>query len=461
VHIAHLASHLGTKLDRRYRLDRFVGEGVSAWVFAARDLRLDREVALKLFKPPRVPEQHDAQRTRFLAEGRTLAKLVHPHVVLVHDAGESEDGLRYLVMELSDSGSLEAELSRRGPLPAVEALQLLLPLAGALACAHDRGILHRDVKPANIALVRERGETQAKLLDFGIAKHRDAAGTTDGAIGTPQYMAPEQARAEALTPATDVWALGVVFFRCLSGKVPFEGRSSSETLLKLALERAPLFASACPELDPRLAIALDRALEPNPQRRYPDMRSFARGLAAACAQAHISLPRRLEPVGLPQLDLWMSDADVENTRPLPAVAAGSTAAPPARVAGARKLGWWVAAGLAAIVLGLLQMAVRRSEAARLPDAGRHAPARARAERVHYVSHPAASSPGRGVQTALRAERPQISTPTASQTASQKRTHPAGFATPPAARAVRTASSDSAAPASPLERKPAMIRTWEW
>jgi serine/threonine protein kinase len=334
VHNALPASFLGGQLDRRYRLDRLVGQGASAWVFAAHDLRLERDVAVKVFKP-RAIEEAATQRKRFVGEGRTLAKLVHPHVVAVHDAGETPEGLLYLVMELSTAGSLEAELERRGgALEVSETLRLLLPLLGALACAHDRGIVHRDIKPANILLQREQGETRAKLLDFGIAKPRDAAESLDTALGTPSYMAPEQARGEPLTPGADVWALGVVFFRCLTGRLPFESETATSVLLKVARERAPRFSVACPSLPPLLAVALDRALEPRLARRYGDMRSFARALASACVNAGLEVSKQPEPLGLPDFERWLGALDVEETRRLSqaqqalvAEAAASDAAP--------------------------------------------------------------------------------------------------------------------------------------
>jgi hypothetical protein len=330
VHTALAVSYLGLQLDGRYRLDRLLGEGASAWVFGAQDLRLHREVAVKVLKPWTGAER-PGQQKRFIAEGRILAQLVHPHVVAIHDAGESPDGFGYLVMELSRAGTLEGELWRRGTLRADEAVRLLLPLTGALACAHDRGVLHRDVKPANIALRNEGEEMSAMLFDFGIAKHPDGAFSTDSAVGTPSYMAPEQARGDRLLPAADVWALGVVFFRCLSGEMPFSAATSLDTMLKLVHERAPRFADACPGLAPHLAVALDRALEPSLSRRYASMRDFARAIVIACAQDGMALPLRPDPIGLPELERWREGADVESTHAVavrtPAVFRGVTSWP--------------------------------------------------------------------------------------------------------------------------------------
>jgi serine/threonine-protein kinase len=461
VHTAFPASFLGTQLDGRYRLDRLMGEGASAWVFAAHDLRLEREVAVKLLKPRPVAE--DAQRRRrFVIEGRTLAKLVHPHVVLVHDAGETPQGLAYLVMELSEAGSLEAELFRRGALPANETLQLLLPLVGALACAHDRGIVHRDLKPANIVLVREAMVTRAKLLDFGIAKPSDAG--TDSASGTPSYMAPEQARGERATPAVDVWALGVVFFQCLSGRLPFDAANSLEGLMKLVHERAPLFADVCPGLGPQLARALDRALERDAERRYPNMRSFAYALAAACVQDGIALPLRPEPLGLPEFESWLAKVDVEGTRPLAANERAAIAVAPVRSFVPRTprsraaLFVWAIAGLA-LGLGLI---LRRSERVVRAE-------RAQAPRTVVVE--AASVPAAPLSDALQVHVNAVPS-IAAQAESTHVREVQPIRTPVSRpRSARRRSSESNAPAQPSApeqapqvhepKKSGVIKNWDW
>jgi serine/threonine-protein kinase len=389
VHLALSAFHLGTDLVGRYQLERLIGEGASSWVFAAHDLRLEREVAVKLLKRRAEPE-HTAQRLRFVHEGRMLAKLAHPHVVAVHDAGETPEGDGYLVMELSPAGSLEAELARRVSLGLEETLQLLFPLLGALACAHDRGIVHRDLKPANIALVHEGGKTRAKLLDFGIAKHADLALSSGGVVGTPAYMAPEQARAEGIGPGTDVWAAGVVLFRCLSGKLPFEASSSAALLLKLVQERAAPIGSVCPGLPPRVAVAIDRALEPDPRHRYPDMRTFARVLGLACRQDGLPIETQPEPIGLPDFASWLQQADVEATHPQreatqvsPVRAVASVAVSPSSWRSGRKPVVLWAAVLASVLAG----AVWATISPFVPAAGQLSPAAAPGPLGSYPRQP--------------------------------------------------------------------------
>src|SRR5262249_48269645 len=133
------------------------------------DLRLERDAAVKLLKPT-IGEETEPAFKRLVDEGKMLARFVHPHIVTVYDAGCTQDGFVYLVMELSETGTLEDELRLCSTLSPAQAIALILPLMGALACAHDQGIIHRDIKPANIALTRERGLCRAKLLDFGLAK---------------------------------------------------------------------------------------------------------------------------------------------------------------------------------------------------------------------------------------------------------------------------------------------------
>jgi serine/threonine protein kinase len=324
--------YLGSQLDCRYRLERLLGEGASGWVFAAHDARLDRPVAVKIWKTSAMTP--GASTRRFVEEGRLLARLMHPHVVGVYDAGESPDGLAYLVMELSDGGTLEQELASRGRLPAAEALALLLPVVGALATAHDLGVIHRDIKPANIVLARHHGESRAKVLDFGIARECSAH-SSSGVLGTPSYMSPEQARGDALTPATDVWSIGVVLFQVLSGGLPFQASTTTGLLLKLTQERAPRFAEVCPGLSPRLAQRLDQALEPRAGYRYGSMRAFARALAQASVLDGVLVPRTPDPLGLPEFEHWLNSAREEDTRPLSpqelsAVAAGTAATEKAR-----------------------------------------------------------------------------------------------------------------------------------
>lgn len=222
-------------------------------------------------------------------------------------------------MELCEAGTLEAELVLRKRLDLTETLRLVLPLMGALAFAHDRDVIHRDIKPSNIVLVEERGERRCKLLDFGISLGTGVQGSSDLALGTPAYMAPEQVRGEPSRPGTDVWALGVLLFRCVTGELPFQADSSASLLFKIANERAPRLLSVGSQSSaPNLMRAIDRALEPDLERRYRDMRSFAYAIALASVLDGITLAQRPEPVGLPEFDAWVLSAKAAPaTEPLP------------------------------------------------------------------------------------------------------------------------------------------------
>src|SRR5438874_6709175 len=216
----------GQLLHERYRVAELLGEGTEALVYRADDLRLDRPVAIKLLRPELRADPSFV--ARFEREARGAARLAHPHIVRIYDYGEIADGeaegTYFLVMEYVEGGDLRDRLQPGVPLAVPVALRLAREVAEALADAHAHAIVHRDVKPANV-LLTEHG--QAKVTDFGIAKMLDVPSLTASAalLGTPHYLAPEQASAGAITPASDVYALGVVLFEMLAGRRPFEGES--------------------------------------------------------------------------------------------------------------------------------------------------------------------------------------------------------------------------------------------
>ena len=217
---------MSRRLADRYVLGDEIGVGGMARVHVALDERLGRRVAVKLQDARLVATADPAGRERFLREGRTTAGFSHRHAVMVFDAGEDLGDL-YIVMEFVDGPSLAQHLARNGPLPIDEAVRISRQVLSALAAAHEAGMVHRDVKPANI-LIGADGD--AKLADFGIAKRFDDLGasvtSTGTMIGTPRYMAPEQALGHAATPASDVYSMGVVMFEMLTGRLPFETDST-------------------------------------------------------------------------------------------------------------------------------------------------------------------------------------------------------------------------------------------
>jgi aminoglycoside phosphotransferase (APT) family kinase protein len=218
-------------LDGRYRLGDRIGGGAVAEVFRAVDERLQRPVAVKVFRGDAAE-----QLQRHEAEMLTLAALDHPSLVTVFDAGTDEDSDRpYLVMQLVEGDTLADEL-RRGPLEAERTARYGAALADALAYVHERGLVHRDVKPANV-LIAEDGRVH--LADFGIARLVDAAHQTrtGDVLGTPAYFAPEQVAGEPVGPPADIYALAIVLIECLTGKRPFEGTAMEVAMARLA--RAP------------------------------------------------------------------------------------------------------------------------------------------------------------------------------------------------------------------------------
>jgi len=225
----------GDRVGGRYRLERLLGGGGMALVYAASDDRLDRTVALKVLADNLA--EHVEIRERFLREARIAARLAHPHIVEVYDSGQGERP--YIVMEYVDGATLADELRRRGPLAPHEAGALVAQAADGLAHAHAAGVVHRDVKPENL-LVDADGAL--KIADFGIAHAVEGTRlTSTGAVlGTASYLAPEQATGDTVTPATDVYALGAVLYELLTGRPPHTGTTLTELLARKLEQPVPL-----------------------------------------------------------------------------------------------------------------------------------------------------------------------------------------------------------------------------
>jgi hypothetical protein len=282
---------IGRVLEGKYRLEQLLGRGGMGAVYQARDMRLDRMVAVKVVRSELIGDP-DAQR-RFLREAQIVARLQHPAIVLVFDYGTLGDGSAYLVMELVRGEDLRKVLSREGRLEPARAARILSSVCGAIEAAHRQGVLHRDLKPENILLPEEG--VDAKVLDFGVAKvigreRRDAtlaAGeaatvlTVDGAVvGTPAYMAPEQLRGQTPDARADVFSLGVIAYEMLTGTLPFGRGSLAEVVLAQTRGLAPAEVDS---LSPALARAVRAALDPDPDRRPPSPQAFAHLINATSA----------------------------------------------------------------------------------------------------------------------------------------------------------------------------------
>jgi serine/threonine protein kinase len=279
------ASHTGTRLGA-YLIETLLGTGGMGEVYRAQDTRLHRSVAIKFLNAELTDK---SARRRFQKEAQAASALNHPHIVTVHEAGES-DGLQYLVMEYVDGGTLRqwVRIDNRDWL---KVLELLVGVADALACAHEAGILHRDIKPDNI-LVAKSG--YAKLSDFGLAKligpPSPAQGThtltNPGMIaGTVAYMSPEQAVGRAVDARSDVFALGVVLYELFAGCRPFQGANDLEVLHTVIHQTAPALAGIRPDLPKGLTAAIEKALEKDPEQRYQSMREMVVDLRRVIRQA--------------------------------------------------------------------------------------------------------------------------------------------------------------------------------
>jgi serine/threonine-protein kinase len=273
-------------IANRYRLGRELGAGGMARVVAAHDLRLDRAVAIKLVPVAGIDR---AGRERFVREARSSAGFTHPNAVAVFDAGEG-DGFLYLVMELVDGPSLATRLSEHGRVDTPEALRIIERVLAALGAAHAAGIVHRDVKPGNI-LLSSAGEV--KLADFGIAKRLDDMAsdlTSSGQfVGTPKYLAPEQVAGERPTPATDIYAVGIVLYEMLAGRPPFDAGDPVATAIAHRDAPIPDLHGTRPDVPDYVVAAIRRAMAKDPAQRFDTAGQMANALASPGA-ATVAMP---------------------------------------------------------------------------------------------------------------------------------------------------------------------------
>jgi DNA-binding response OmpR family regulator len=265
----------GTVLDGRYRLQQKIGSGATAAVYRGHSLVDERPVAVKVLRPRSGKRAVDASRER-----RSLARVNHPNAVVVLDDGETPAGIGYLVMELLAGRTLADELAEQGRLSFERASQVLLPVARTLASAHAAGVVHRDVKPANIFLHNDGGVEIVKVLDFGIARIDDDTEGQDrrtgtAFVGTPIYMAPERLLGQPSDGRSDVYALGVTLYQALSGIDPFEQTGSLGALVNACLNESPVpLRRARPDVNEDLERIVMRSLARHPAER-PTMADLA------------------------------------------------------------------------------------------------------------------------------------------------------------------------------------------
>ena len=283
-------------LGDRYAIERELGRGGMGTVYLARDLRLDRLVALKVL--PAEFASQVALRERFLRETRTAASFSHPNIVPVYAVEESDALLAY-AMGLVEGETLAERVARMGPLPTREIVRVLQDVGYALAYAHGRGVVHRDIKPDNVMVERATG--RALVMDFGISRSMahpvaSAASLTrvGEVVGTPEYMSPEQASGDVVDGRSDLYALGLTAHFAATGRTAVTGETTQKILVKQLTEAVPPIAAARPDLPAALAMAIDRCVAKEPDERFATAEALVEAIdAAQLAEPEIPLPIRL------------------------------------------------------------------------------------------------------------------------------------------------------------------------
>jgi eukaryotic-like serine/threonine-protein kinase len=267
---------IGETLSGRFRIERLLGRGGMSSVWQAYDEELGRPVAIKLLHTRRLESADSVDR--FEREARTLALLAHSGIVTVIDRGETDDR-PFIVCELVDGRDLHERISLEGRLPVPEALAIAVQVAGALAYAHERGVVHRDVKPHNVLLT---ADGHAKLTDFGIARVEDAPGLTNPGrvLGTGDYVAPEQAQGRPLDGRADIYALGALLYHCLTGVPPYRGSSFVEIAEQHLRAPVPGVQARRPEVSDGVEAIVARALAKRPEDRFADVGAMGAALEA-------------------------------------------------------------------------------------------------------------------------------------------------------------------------------------
>jgi serine/threonine-protein kinase len=309
---------IGRTLDGKYRIDGFLKRGGMGSVYRGTHLLLNKPVAIKLIRPELVTS-HDVVE-RFFREARAAARLSHPNIVTVHDLGQTEDGTLYIAMEIVEGQSLKDVIVEGGPWNPARALRFCRGVASALSVAHRNGIVHRDLKPQNIMVCRDsEGNESPKLLDFGIAKTLEpdspALTSTGMVLGTPHYMSAEQAKGLPADQRSDIYALGVILYEMLVGKVPFDDKSIPSILVKHLTESPKPPSSLRGDIPREVETLVLRCLEKDPQRRFQSADDLGKALAD-----------RLDTAGHPILDPTVATVPLHEQATVESLSAGLTGA---------------------------------------------------------------------------------------------------------------------------------------
>ena len=458
----------------KYEVVRLIGRGGMGAVWEGRHVSLGTRVAIK-FIDPKHADSHEA-RARFETEARAAASLQSRHAIQIYDHGVTDDGRPYMVMELLGGEPLDERIERLGRLSLQETARIVGQVCRALQRAHEAGIIHRDLKPENIFLVRSQDDDDeiAKVLDFGIAKLKVGPGeqglsssTKTGAVlGTPSYMAPEQARGlRTIDSRADLWSLGIIAYKCVTGVLPFEGESVGDLLVKICTSPPPVPSARVAGLPPTFDAWFARAMEREPASRFASATALAEALAVAA-----SVSVRRGPTSQPHSEGPAPPRGVEAGTPLPT--AGLTSAPfvtsaglPTKSSRGVILGVVVAAAIGgtAGVMGVVQLVPSAKTAAApvssaLPSVGAAAflapsPPAAPPPALVAPSPPTASAAVAGVPA-----RPTSSWLAAGSAAHGKATPTAKPASaPPPAPTLPTLTVPAATPTQPTPALPAATR----
>jgi serine/threonine protein kinase len=278
---------IGTVLAGRYKIKGVIGEGGMGSVYHGEQIAIDRRTAIKVLH---ADDDDDAAIARFRRGSRNAARIDHPNVCRIFEYGDPPGGLHFLAMEYIQGESIYDLMTKIGPIPLARAVRIMRQTVGALHAAHRLEIVHRDLKPGNIMLTRNAlGEEGVKVVDFDIAKApsdgMDAEITQlDWMVGTPLYMSPEQLRAEEVDHRSDIYSLGIVLYRMIAGTFPFSDATNPWTIIAERMASAPSpLSEAAPDLvfPPDLQAVFDRALQTDPDDRWPDVMAFGDALIEA------------------------------------------------------------------------------------------------------------------------------------------------------------------------------------
>jgi serine/threonine protein kinase len=357
---------VGKMLAGRYSIKRLIGEGGMGRVYEAEHVEIGRRVAVKVLHPAysRTPEVVE----RFRREARAASKVGHPNIVDVTDSGTTDDGSFFFVMEFIEGAELGLVIFKQGPMSFARALHIAAQMCDALESAHQAGIIHRDLKPENVLLITREGHPDfVKVLDFGIAKNADVEETAKNgrrltrpgvAMGTPEYMAPEQAAGKPADPRSDIYAVGSIMYEMMSGNPPYDGDNVMEVLHKKANQPPPPLKDLRPDLPVEVIELVERAMARSPSTRPQSMAALASDLRTLAAQLGAETPP--PQVALPQ--------PRRTSREQPIMAGQISGGPPAALLGLPRRAFAVGATILSMVILLVIVRASRNRPGAVGDA---------------------------------------------------------------------------------------------